>query len=49
MSRRAWVQQIMGMPISIHVRGADVDSPEVVAGVEGAFDLLREADRLFST
>ncbi len=49
MSRRAWVQQIMGMPISIHVRGADVDSPELVAGVEGAFDLLREADRLFST
>ena len=49
MSRRAWVQQIMGMPISIHVRGADVDSPEVVRGVEAAFDLMREADRLFST
>jgi thiamine biosynthesis lipoprotein len=39
----------MGMPISIHVRGGDVDSPAVVQGVEGAFDLLREADRLFST
>jgi len=39
----------MGMPISIHVRGADVDSPTVAQGVEAAFALLREADRLFST
>ncbi len=39
----------MGMPISIHVRGDDVDSPAVARVVEGAFDLLREADRLFST
>ena len=49
MSRRAWVQQIMGMPISIHLRGQDVDSPMVAHVVEDAFDLLREADRLFST
>jgi thiamine biosynthesis lipoprotein len=39
----------MGMPISIHVRGADVDSPLVVRGVEAAFDLMRQTDRLFST
>ena len=39
----------MGMPISIHIRGDDVDSPDVVRIVEEAFDLLREADRLFST
>jgi FAD:protein FMN transferase len=39
----------MGMPISIHLRGEDVDSPIVVRVVEDAFDLLREADRLFST
>ena len=49
MSRRAWVQQIMGMPISIHLRGKDVDSPMVAHVVEDAFDLLRETDRLFST
>ncbi|HEX7462360.1 MAG TPA: FAD:protein FMN transferase [Dermatophilaceae bacterium] len=49
MSRRAWVEQIMGMPISIHIRGDDVDSPVVSRAVEDAFDLLREADRLFST
>jgi len=39
----------MGMPISIHIRGDNVDSPTVVRGVEEAFDLLCEADRLFST
>jgi thiamine biosynthesis lipoprotein ApbE len=47
--RRAWVQQIMGMPISIHVRSADVDSSTVARAVEEAFDIVREADRLFST
>lgn len=39
----------MGMPISIHLRGPDVGSPMVAHVVEDAFDLLREADRLFST
>jgi FAD:protein FMN transferase len=48
MSRRAWVRQIMGMPISIHVRSMDADSPMVARVVEDAFDLVREADRLFS-
>ncbi|MEP7017945.1 MAG: FAD:protein FMN transferase [Actinomycetota bacterium] len=37
------------MPISIHIRGEDVDSPVVARAVEEAFALLREADRLFST
>ena len=39
----------MGMPISIHVRGTNLDSPPVALVVEAAFDLLRQADRLFST
>ena len=39
----------MGMPISIHVRCKEVDSPAVVQAVQEAFDLLSEADRLFST
>jgi FAD:protein FMN transferase len=39
----------MGMPISIHIRGDDVDSSGVSRAVDEAFDLLREADRLFST
>lgn len=49
MSRRAWVENIICMPISVHVRAADVDSPGVVQAVEEAFDGLRETDRLFST
>ena len=39
----------MGMPISIHLRGEDLDSPMVARAVEDAFDLLTEADLLFST
>jgi thiamine biosynthesis lipoprotein len=39
----------MGMPISIHVRAGDVDSPAVARGVKAAFDVVYEADRLFST
>jgi thiamine biosynthesis lipoprotein len=39
----------MGMPVSIHVCGGVVDSPEVARGVSGTFDLLYEVDRLFST
>ena len=37
------------MPISIHIRGADVDSAPVALAVAAAFDLLRQVDRLFST
>ena len=39
----------MGMPISIHVRGANLEATPVALGVEAALDLLRQADRLFST
>ena len=39
----------MGMPISIHIQSNDVESPVVARTVEEAFDLLSEADRLFST
>jgi FAD:protein FMN transferase len=49
MSRAAWVEQIMGMPVSIHLQGDDVASPAVIRGVNDAFDTMREADRLFST
>jgi thiamine biosynthesis lipoprotein len=46
--RRAWVAQVMGMPISVHVR-----SPRVCGDVEGrveeVFAELRRADALFST
>jgi len=48
-ARRAWVEQIMGMPISIHLRGEDVDRPEAQEAVAEAFRILREMDSIFST
>lgn len=49
MSRRAWVEQIMGMPISIHVRSDRVDDPRTARAVQGAFADLARMDDLFST
>lgn len=46
---RAWVEQIMGMPISVHVRGADARSPEVDAAVGEVMADLRRIDTTFST
>ena len=48
-SRRAWVEQIMGMPVSIHLRGAGVDGPAAASAVAAAFTVLRSLDRVFST
>lgn len=47
--RRAWVEQVMGMPVSIHLRGAGVDAPAAARAVEEAFGILREMDSIFST
>ncbi len=55
--KRAWVEQIMGMPISIHVRGPGLDArpadgapdPRLEPAVARAFAGLREVDALFST
>jgi thiamine biosynthesis lipoprotein len=49
---RAWVEQIMGMPISLHVRGEQLrgtGSDTVEHAVAQAFSSLREADQVFST
>jgi thiamine biosynthesis lipoprotein len=45
--RTAWVRQIMGLPISVHLRGG----PAAGAGqaVDEAFAIIEEADELFST
>ena len=48
-ARRAWVEQIMGMPISIHLRGDDVDGLAAHEAVATAFRILREMDSIFST
>jgi thiamine biosynthesis lipoprotein len=47
--RRAWVEQIMGMPISVHLRGEDVDGPRAAEAVSASFSILRDMDSIFST
>jgi thiamine biosynthesis lipoprotein len=46
--RRAWVDQVMGMPVSIHLRGPGVRSAAAAARVRAAYDELRAVDVLFS-
>lgn len=47
--RRAWVEQIMGMPVSIHLRGGEVSESPAEHAVRTAFSMLREMDVIFST
>jgi len=47
--RRAWVEQVMGMPISVHVRGPGARGPEAERATAGLFASLRASDALFST
>jgi FAD:protein FMN transferase len=47
-AKRAYVAQIMGMPVSVHLRGPRPDAPQGQAAVERLFDELREVDRVFS-
>ncbi|MDP9791923.1 thiamine biosynthesis lipoprotein [Catenuloplanes nepalensis] len=46
--RRAWVEEIMGMPVSVHLRGPGVDSDEVAQHVTGVFVELRAVDAMFN-
>ncbi|MGI5240039.1 FAD:protein FMN transferase [Dactylosporangium sp. CA-139066] len=46
--RRAWVEQIMGLPVSIHVRGDEPAGADVESRVAAAFADLRRADAMFS-
>ncbi len=48
-ARRAWVEQVMGMPVSIHLRGPGAEAPAAEAAVAAAYALLREMDATFST
>jgi thiamine biosynthesis lipoprotein len=45
---RAFVEQVMGMPVSIHVRAADPDREEVTGAVANAFAHLRRVDAVLS-
>ncbi|HOU99640.1 MAG TPA: FAD:protein FMN transferase [Dermatophilaceae bacterium] len=49
MTRRAWVEHHMGMPMSIHLRGDDLARPEVEKAVATAYALLARMDEIFST
>jgi thiamine biosynthesis lipoprotein len=46
--RTAWVRQIMGLPVSIHLRGQGTQDARETA-VAAAFAELERADQLFST
>jgi len=47
--RRSFVAQIMGLPMSIHVRGPRARSEAVAEAVQSAFTELRADDAMFST
>jgi len=46
--RRAFVEQVMGLPVSVHVRG-EVDRPEVETAVAQVWGVLHRVDAVFST
>jgi len=48
LEERAWVEQIMGMPISIHVRGPERPGEVADVAVRAVFDELRWVDATFS-
>jgi thiamine biosynthesis lipoprotein len=47
--RQAFVAQIMGLPVSVHVRGPHARDAQVADAVEGVFTTLRADDAMFST
>lgn len=47
--RRAFVTQVMGLPVSVHVRGPEASGLDVEEAVESAFTSLRLDDDLLST
>jgi FAD:protein FMN transferase len=47
-SRRAFVEQVMGLPVSLHVDGA-ADDPATHVAVQAAMAVLHDADARFST
>jgi thiamine biosynthesis lipoprotein len=47
--RRSWVEQIMGMPISVLARGPGAHDPAAAAAVAAVHEELRAVDATFST
>ncbi|MEU4191608.1 FAD:protein FMN transferase [Kribbella sp. NPDC026611] len=48
MARRSWVEQIMGLPVSVLARGDGAGSGDAEAAVREVFAELSEVDRVFS-
>jgi thiamine biosynthesis lipoprotein len=46
--KRAWVETVMGLPVSVHVRGPAPDSPRVAHAVAHVYTCLRRIDALLS-
>jgi thiamine biosynthesis lipoprotein len=47
--RIAVIEQVMGLPVSIYVRGPRARGPVVAEAIHRAMDILRSADLMFST
>ena len=48
MTRRAWIDQVMGLPVSVHVRGPHLHSKHVERQVAAVFTHLRHVDAVLS-
>ena len=49
LARRAWVEHVMGMPVSVHVRAVDPTRPDLTDGVARVYAHLRKVDAVLST
>jgi thiamine biosynthesis lipoprotein len=47
--KRSWVEQVMGLPVSVLARGERADSAAAAEAVAEVYDELVEVDRVFST
>ncbi|MEO6019615.1 MAG: FAD:protein FMN transferase [Knoellia sp.] len=48
-SRRVFVRQVMGLPVSIHIRAYEPDHPEIELAAQRVFAHLERVDRVLST
>ena len=48
-ARRTWVQMVMGLPVSVTLRGPGARSDRAEQVVQAVYADLRSADRAFST
>lgn len=49
LARRAWVEHVMGMPVSIHVRAVEPSRPDVERAVDRVVAHLHRVDAALST